>query len=1070
MMTPEKSTMAAQSGGKRDRLSDGTDQPNVTPNTRDTKTLCNDAKDPIGKGKDDKLVEIEHKLDSVKINEGNDGVVKPAQEDVTNEVIDVDAAPADLHGLIASGGLEDSPGSDTEKQVPKTLFKSSTDKDEMDECDSTKSTSAAANKPKATDTSNSYTTPTKNHNKNHDKKNTTPPSTEKNNNTNNKNKEKQGKEQKKNQEETKKPIKKSNEDKKDSNDKIVLTLDSGYKPPTLIWRNLDTSKKEIYGLAFKMHDYDNKMLLEKAKVLKYFNLPDDAKLSRDDWVRKFIILAKLPDSKDFKFIKRFGVALAATDPVEIFTPQQFKNGTTLFEGPMENAWAGAYTLYGAGWLPEIGLDISSGISPPSDWWKGLIPAETMALAPFLTSEIFADRKGSMHDQEKLFKNKFGIKHHIKIVPIRDWISGFKNNLDDPETRAILIKLALTPINVFDSCYFADQLAKTKLNSISITNFWIAAYRIAGAPWNLKTPPPTNQVSPKSSLKPKSDQAKNKPKPTTAMATPSPKQEQNVSFDSAAKKPPGLFISRPAHVPTNKVKPKAEKRKYQDKFYSVKTPAMNEEWKSGSSEITSYFNNIVEHIMAKDKKAIIHCWDEKEGDVISKKSASLTNRPQVKKYVNSLYLRQGAAVEFRIRVSHDVHSSKLEIDNPGEGLHLSKDHIQERNFTTIGYLVGSSPAAANLDDIQEAHENHPGLAGLRILAKVQPIKLAAGKNLIPWELQVKAVHIIVGESQANIAREKYSKVYGSRNEGGYPQGIHARFVPDISDMRFPVTASTRTKAIKMLSKQKAFLDNTRQINTSTIAGLHIFHPTIKFTLCQVLMSMRSIANPDFGLFISIDDKLTDHDYQVTFTVHLDRFNEAASLVPLLCILLQAKFGMSIDSLGWFTDDAKRVVTKYKWSPEEECVVLIHPEEETDDLGFDSDDEYMTAICNIYNIDQESDGNGFEFDMNFVVEDDIRPRNQYGDSGSVKTFHHAFDPDGGAAAEASELAASAMDTTPAVDDESKPPANPSNLDELIRSDMTLEAMILNNIDPNLIKALLQHLATTKDGSPKKGVAEH
>jgi hypothetical protein len=226
------------------------------------------------------------------------------------------------------------------------------------------------------------------------------------------------------------------------------------------------------------------------------------------------------------------------------------------------------------------------------------------------------------------------------------------------------------------------------------------------------------------------------------------------------------------------------------------------WKEGGPEIAVHFKNIFEHIVDKDKKALIHQWKGKDGNRLSKHI----------------------------------------IDNVNEGLHLEKDHVQERDLAVIGCLVGSSPAAANLKDMQESHENHPILNGLKIEARVQAIKLTSGKNLIPCELQVRAVHVVVGESQANIARDKHNQVFGSRNVGGFPQATHMRFAPDVLDSRFPVTLSTRVKAIKMLAKQKAFLASTKQIRANTIAGPHVLNPKVGHTLCQVLMSIRSVDCP------------------------------------------------------------------------------------------------------------------------------------------------------------------------------------------------------------------------------------
>ena len=172
-MTPEKATMADKSGGKRDRISNNTDQPVSTPNTRDTKLLCNGDKDPIGKGNEGKLVEIEHPLDPDKINVTDEGVVKQAQK----EVIDVDVNPDDLAELIASGGLDEATGSDTEEPVPKTLFGVFKNIDEMDESDFTELVPVDSNKTTATDAQGAFSTPTKLHDKK-DKKITTPTSTE----------------------------------------------------------------------------------------------------------------------------------------------------------------------------------------------------------------------------------------------------------------------------------------------------------------------------------------------------------------------------------------------------------------------------------------------------------------------------------------------------------------------------------------------------------------------------------------------------------------------------------------------------------------------------------------------------------------------------------------------------------------------------------------------------------------------------------------------------------------------------------------------------------------------------
>ena len=73
----------------------------------------------------------------------------------------------------------------------------------------------------------------------------------------------------------------------------------------------------------------------------------------------------------------------------------------------------------------------------------------------------------------------------------------------------------------------------------------------------------------------------------------------------------------------------------------------------------------------------------------------------------------------------------------------------------------------------------------------------------------------------------------------------------------------------MSKQKAFLDNTKVIATSTIAGVHTVVSKIGYSLCQILMAIKSKDDPDMGLFISIDEKDSKGAYTTLFMVHKDR---------------------------------------------------------------------------------------------------------------------------------------------------------------------------------------------------------
>jgi hypothetical protein len=117
---------------------------------------------------------------------------------------------------------------------------------------------------------------------------------------------------------------------------------------------------------------------------------------------------------------------------------------------------------------------------------------------------------------------------------------------------------------------------------------------------------------------------------------------------------------------------------------------------------------------------------------------------------------------------------------------------------------------------------------------------------------------------------------------------------------------------MLCKQKVFLASPATISTTTIAGLHHYIPKLGKNLCQILMAMRSFKTPEMGLFISIDEDIIHHRYMVIFTSHVNQGSEAKSLVPLLCLVLKAKFGNHI--WGWFTNGTKKVSSQSRWDAE------------------------------------------------------------------------------------------------------------------------------------------------------------
>jgi hypothetical protein len=165
----------------------------------------------------------------------------------------------------------------------------------------------------------------------------------------------------------------------------------------------------------------------------------------------------------------------------------------------------------------------------------------------------------------------------------------------------------------------------------------------------------------------------------------------------------------------------------------------------------------------------------------------------------------------------------------------------------------------------------------------------------------------------------------------------------------------------------------------------------------------------------------------------------------------------------------VLTKYKWDVETAMVVLIEAEEEDEGMDIESDEKLLQEMCNLLNIDTEQNGNGFEFDINFVIEEAPQSKNQYGDTGSVKTFRDACQDDG--TADSSQQAVGDIVTQPTEDDSILDPPtiekklrNPSPDSLTINTDIetqatstlsedvvaSLEQMMFRN--PELVKQIL------------------
>jgi hypothetical protein len=318
MMTLEKPTMADMSGEKRDRRSDHTDNPHSSPNIKDTKLLCADDQVAIGKQKNEEIVENKENGTSDEFKADNGGELTRYDSPL----------PKNVNSKVNSHKLDEMVKANTDHTPTELLesFDATTD-DFRDTGAEDLETDLASN-------SGNKAPP----------KTPSPAGLKKDQKvTHSKNKENNEKEQKKNNN-NKKEINNNDMDTSDTNgidefdDKAVLIL-AKLKGQTSKWKGLT---QHLQNLPPYTADNKTGAIMDLYNFTKYFNITDKT-IGRDHWVELFSKAHSFAGKKT-KLLNKFGVTLAASNPHELFLPQEF-NGERLLTGRLQNAWAGAYVFY-----------------------------------------------------------------------------------------------------------------------------------------------------------------------------------------------------------------------------------------------------------------------------------------------------------------------------------------------------------------------------------------------------------------------------------------------------------------------------------------------------------------------------------------------------------------------------------------------------------------------------------------------------------------------------------------------------------------------------------------------------
>jgi hypothetical protein len=646
-------------------------------------------------------------------------------------------------------------------------------------------------------------------------------------------------------------------------------------------------------------------------------------------------------------------------------------------------------------------------------WTKIPDRERKAIKSFTQEDLFKETD-SVHDMCRIIHVKAPIPKGKKHT-IDQWVShlktAFQANLVTTQDkhaktlRTLAMKMAVTnPRAIFNGAVWKGP----KLLSQDITQAWVASTTLFGDIWMMEakqfdiskqtedmaidddndqdidmedTRKPTNKDTETQEDDEKEDENDSAKKPAEV----SP-EKKTVGFTGVAKKPTNSFFLVKS-LRKKKDRTDLENTTYARKqkvYATVRLPKITKEGDAdGEKEVVELFNSMAKRFFHSDKRTVILTWnDSKTVKPLTENSTLPKMRAQMEQYVDRVFVEYNKAAYCRMRIAFDMEEEQFFGDEwfKSRGYWLAKDKLQVRIICNIGWLMGSAAIQeANGKDLGEALRQIPDISAksLPVDIRMHGIKLEQQEKINRKD-QVKAANVYGDYTKAALTRQTIRKIYKDGKLNGFPLGQKMRFIPNIADARYPVTAGTRANIRVLRSKQKSFLKNIRTHKSNTIQGLDYYIEEYDVTLRQVIMGIRTSTDIDKAVFISVEDA---GGTSAIFTFHKNNADEARQLVTSLPIVLEMKYGARIWT--WFTEDAKAETSG--WFYDEKLGKIVSPDEQyTKDLLDDSDWDDDS----IEEQDEEEPTQRFTFDNKIILNAPAKS-NHYGDNGSVKTYDNPFE---------------------------------------------------------------------------------
>ena len=639
-------------------------------------------------------------------------------------------------------------------------------------------------------------------------------------------------------------------------------------------------------------------------VKKFVTLKRNTPVSVDEWtevITNCIEDEKLWDDEHAEKIRSLALKLAWTDPTIVFDSGRWIN-KELIVATDTNAWMASYQLFGAPWKNR------------ANWFPD---SKTKSITNQIT-DFFSSK-----DNNK---------------PARDSSTKKSNKQNQEKTKSSDEPIVEKPKKAQPT---NDPASKEKVNP----------------------PPNTNELETKKPA-PKKSALKKPAKPASI--------ENNNTKRTSAHPTNPIFISKPLRNPY--VESLTEAMKAKKKFCTyikIRLPKIQ----SGvpaeqESEATASFGNIFKKLFSVDPSIELFTRNKSSrASAISRSNQLPKARDELEQFVDKLWLQKSKSPWTRLRIGHnkpidDIISKDFVIWSKREDYTISKEKIQAKSLSKVGFLMGYHPDALNPNNLESALKQFDLMKGLEIEIRNEMIQVSRTKP----RSKARAPTIWTKWEDAGKCRVALAQIYSKNNKGAYPLATQARFIPNIIDSRFITSVPARTMAFKAQDKHEAFLSRTSTAIGYTILGLDFYLEEYKVTLREAIMSIRSTKEPDYTLFTAVDDQ--QYSNKVVFAFRKTLEPEALAAIPGLPLILEGHYGPRVWT--WFADQAKAETAGYHWDPELGLVETQEVLDFTDLDGWEDLDEVTTVEGDT----QNQRVHGFEITS-------APAKNQYNDNGSIKT---------------------------------------------------------------------------------------